>query len=117
MTIADDQLATEPGPGTCEMCGGAVARFPSSAGSSQQLVWRDPPGDRRLLLTPTVVAALREHPERWAIVRVYASRRTAAKYARDIKRPVDIEVRGVEEPPGSALYARAVPGRRHGMAE
>jgi hypothetical protein len=73
-----------------------------------QLVWRDPPPDRRVLLTPEIVEQLRASPGRWAVVREYRSL-TAANRARQVKHPVDIELRGVEEPPGSVLYARARP--------
>jgi hypothetical protein len=88
--------------------GGGVVAAGSSVACVVSLVWRDPPGDRRVLLTPAVVAALRAHPGRWAVIREYASR-TAVKRAGGVKHPVDIEVRAVEEPPGSVLYARAKP--------
>jgi len=74
-----------------------------------RLVWRDPPPDRRVLLTPLIVEQLRASPGRWAVVREYHGLTAARGRARQVKHPVDIELRGVEEPPGSALYARAKP--------
>ena len=74
-----------------------------------RLVWRDPPGDRRVLLTPGIVEVLRGCPGRWAVVREYRSVNAARDRARLGKHPVDIELRGVAEPPGSVLYARAKP--------
>jgi hypothetical protein len=76
-----------------------------------RLVWRDPPPDRRVLLTPLMVEELRARPGRWAVVREYRSLTAANGWGRRVKHPADIELRGVEEPPGSVLYARAVPGR------
>jgi hypothetical protein len=73
-----------------------------------RLVWRDPPPDRRVVLTPEIVEQLRGCPGRWAAVREYRSL-TATRRARSVKHPADIELRGVEEPPGSVLYARAKP--------
>ena len=84
------------------------------AGFSQQpaitqLVWRDPPsGRRRRVLTAEIVRQLRAHPGRWAVVRQYPNR-TAVKGGDVVAHPADIEVRGVEQPPGSVLYARARP--------
>jgi hypothetical protein len=78
--------------------------------SRRVLVWRDPPPDRRVLLTPLIVEQLRGSPGRWAVVREYRSLTAANGRARQVKHPVDIELRGVEEPPGSVLYARAKPG-------
>lgn len=74
------------------------------------LVWRDPPPDRRVLLTPLLVEQLRASRGRWAVVREYRSLTAANGWGRRVKHPADIELRGVEEPPGSVLYARAVPG-------
>jgi hypothetical protein len=73
------------------------------------LVWRDPPPDRRVVLTPEIVEQLRGCPGRWALVREYRSRTAVKGRARLVKHPVDIELRGVTEPPGSVLYARAKP--------
>ncbi len=70
------------------------------------VVWRDPPADRRRLLTDEVLEQLRAHPGRWAVVREYANR-TAVKGGIPVKHPPDIELRAVIEPPGSVLYARA----------
>jgi hypothetical protein len=75
--------------------------------TTQQLIWRDPPADRRLLLTADVIEQLRANPGRWAVVRQYHSR--SAVKGLVIKHPVDIELRGIQEPPGSVLYARANP--------
>lgn len=74
------------------------------------LVWRDPPPDRRRVLTGAIIELLRANPGCWAVVREYRSLSAAKGGSRWIKHPVDIELRGVEEPPGSVLYARAVPG-------
>jgi hypothetical protein len=84
--------------------------FLIGASSPDRLVWRDPPPDRRRrLLTAEIVEQLRARPGQWAVVREYPSR-TAAKGQRVLaKHPADIEVRGVLEPPGSVLYARAKP--------
>jgi hypothetical protein len=50
------------------------------------------------------------------VVREYPSR-TAAKGQRVLaKHPADIEVRGVLEPPGSVLYARAKPSADRDLA-
>jgi hypothetical protein len=74
-----------------------------------ELIWRDPPADgRRRVLTAEIVNQLRAHPGRWAVVRQYPNR-TAIKGGITVKHPADVEVRGVEEPPGSVLYARAYP--------
>ncbi len=74
-----------------------------------ELIWREPPPDRRRqVFTDDVVAELRGHPGRWAVIRQYATR-TAIKGGTPPKHPADIEVRGVAEPPGSVLYARAKP--------
>ena len=81
-----------------------------SARPVRVLVWRDPPPDRRVVLTPGIVEQLRASPGRWAVVREYRSLTAAHGRARLVKHPVDIELRGVEEPPGSVLYARAKPG-------
>jgi hypothetical protein len=80
------------------------------AASSPQLVWRDPPPDRRhRVLTAEIVEQLRANLGRWAVVREYPNR-TAVKGRRLlVKHPVDVELRGVVEPPGSVLYARAKP--------
>ena len=74
-----------------------------------RLVWRDPPPDRRVVLTQEIVEQLRGCPGRWAVVREYHSVNGARDRARFAKHPVDIELRGVAEPPGSVLYARARP--------
>jgi hypothetical protein len=75
------------------------------------LVWRDPPPDRRVVLTPEIIGVLRASPGRWAVVRAYRTGTAANGWGRRVKHPVDIELRGVAEPPGSVLYARAkVPG-------
>lgn len=74
-----------------------------------RLVWRDPPPDRRMILTPGIVEQLRGCPGRWAVVREYRGPNAARDRARWAKHPVDIELRGVAEPPGSVLYARARP--------
>jgi hypothetical protein len=74
-----------------------------------RLVWRDPPPDRRVLLTPGIVEQLRGCRGRWAVVREYRNVNAARDRARFAKRPVDIELRGVAEAPGSVLYARAKP--------
>ena len=79
---------------------------PESAG----LVWREPPPDRRVLLTPGVIEQLRAHRGRWAMVREYHRASAAHGRARHVKHPVDIELRGVAQPPGWVLYARAKPG-------
>ena len=79
-----------------------------SPASTLQLIWRDPPADRRLVLTADVVEQLRANPGRWAVVRQYHNR-SAVKGRLVIKHPADIELRGVQEPPGSILYARANP--------
>jgi hypothetical protein len=76
----------------------------------RRLVWRDPPPDRRVVLTPGIVEQLRRCPGRWAAVREYRSANAARDRARSAKHPVDIELRGVAEPPGSVLYARAKAG-------
>jgi hypothetical protein len=77
-----------------------------------QLVWRDPPPDRRRrVLSAEIVAQLRANPGRWAVIRQYPNR-TAVKGGNVVKHPADIEVRGVEEPPGSVLYVRAKPTER-----
>jgi hypothetical protein len=73
------------------------------------LVWRDPPPDRRRLLTAEIVEQLRASPGRWAVVREYRSLTATRGWGRRVKHPADIELRGVEEPPGSVLYARARP--------
>jgi hypothetical protein len=73
-----------------------------------ELIWRDPPERRRRVLTGEIVNELRAHPGRWAVIRRYPNR-TAIKGRRVIKHPVDIELLGVTEPPGSVLYARANP--------
>lgn len=83
--------------------------FSTSEGGAA-VVWRDPPSDRRRVLSSEVLEVLRARPGRWAVVRVYTTE-TAVKRGRSLKRPVDIEVRAVVEPPGSVLYARAVPTR------
>ncbi|HKN37777.1 MAG TPA: hypothetical protein VJ456_01565 [Acidimicrobiia bacterium] len=72
-----------------------------------ELMWRDPPADRRRVLTADIVNQLRAQPGRWAVIRQYPNR-TAIK-GRTIKHPVDVELRAVKEPPGSALHARVKP--------
>lgn len=84
-------------------------RVESSRPVTVPLVWRDPPPDRRVVLTPGTVEQLRASPGRWAVVREYRSLTAANGWARLVKHPVDVELRGVEEPPGSVLYARAKP--------
>jgi hypothetical protein len=74
-----------------------------------RLVWRDPPPDRRVVLTPGIVEQLRGCPGRWAVVREYRTPTAVNGWARQVKHPPDIELRGVTEPPGSVLYARAKP--------
>jgi hypothetical protein len=83
-------------------------RVESSRLETAGLVWRDPPPDRRVLLSPEIVEVLRARPGRWAVVREYHSLTAAHGWGRRVKHPVDIELRGVEEPPGSVLYARAI---------
>jgi hypothetical protein len=78
-----------------------------SPGTTPPLIWRDPPADRRLVLTAEVVEQLRANPRRWAVIRQYHNRNAVKGLL--IKHPADIELRGVEEPPGSVLYARANP--------
>lgn len=84
-------------------------RVELSRSGSIRLVWRDPPPDRRVLLTPVIVEQLRASPGRWAVVREYPNLTAVRGWGRRVKHPVDIELRGVEEPPGSVLYARAKP--------
>jgi hypothetical protein len=85
--------------------GAGFSQQPATA----QLVWRDPPpGRRRRVLTAEIVRQLRAHPGRWAVIREYPNR-TAVKGGDVVAHPADIEVRGVEQPPGSVLYARARP--------
>jgi hypothetical protein len=86
-------------------------RVESSRRGTARLVWRDPPPDRRRVLTGEIVEVLRASPGRWAVVREYHSLAAANGRAGQVKHPVDIELRGVEEPPGSVLYARAIPGK------
>jgi hypothetical protein len=74
------------------------------------LRWRDPPSDRRVVLTVEIVERLRARRGCWAVVREYSSLTAANGWGRRVKHPVDIELRGVEEPPGSVLYARAIVG-------
>lgn len=74
------------------------------------LVWRDPPPDRRVLLTPEIVEQLRACRGRWAVVREYDRLSATHRRAGQVKHPVDIELRGVAQPPGWVLYARARPG-------
>jgi hypothetical protein len=81
----------------------------SSGPVGRLLVWRDPPPDRRIVLTPKIVEQLRACPGRWAVVREYRTLTAANSRGRLVKHPVDIELHGVEEPPGSVLYARAKP--------
>lgn len=85
-------------------------RVASPRPGASGLVWRDPPPDRRRVLTGEIIELLRANPGRWAVVREYHSLAAAKGGSRWIKHPVDIELRGVEEPPGSVLYARAAPG-------
>ena len=86
-------------------------RVESSRRGTAQLVWRDPPPDRRRVLTGEIVELLRANPGRWAVVREYRTSTAVNGWGRRVKHPVDIELRGVAEPPGSVLYARAtVPG-------
>lgn len=85
-------------------------RVESACPGTARLVWRDPPPDRRRVLTGEIIELLRANQGRWAVVREYHSLTAAKGRTRSIKHPVDIELRGVEEPPGSVLYARAVPG-------
>jgi hypothetical protein len=61
------------------------------------------------VLTPGIVEQLRANPGRWAVVREYRSLTAANGWGRQVKHPGDIELRGVEEPPGSVLYARVKP--------
>jgi hypothetical protein len=77
------------------------------------LEFRDPPppGKGRRLFTDEVLAELRAHPGRWAVIREYTSTATASSHYALRKVPVDIELRAVIEPPGSVLYARAKAGR------
>jgi hypothetical protein len=84
-------------------------RVESARPVTAPLVWRDPPPDRRVVLTPGIVEQLRGCPGRWAAVREYRSLTAAKGRAHLVKHPVDIELRGVSEPPGSVLYARAKP--------
>ena len=76
--------------------------------ASTGMVWREPPTDRRLVLSDDVIEALRAWPGRGAVVRTY-SNLTAVKRTNAIKHPPDIELRAAAEPPGSVLYARARP--------
>jgi hypothetical protein len=86
-----------------------LLRVESARPPTVPLVWRDPPPDRRVVLTAEIVERLRGCPGRWALVREYRSRTAVKGRAGLVKHPVDIELRGVEEPPGSVLYARAKP--------
>ncbi len=81
----------------------------SSPPASAALTWRDPPPKRHRILTPELVAQLRANPGRWAVVREYPNRTAVAHPVP--KHPFDLELRRVEEPPGSVLYARARPKR------
>jgi hypothetical protein len=78
---------------------------PEAAG----LVWREPPADRRVLLTPEIVEQLRARPGRWAVLREYHHLSATHRRAGQVKHPVDIELRGAAQPPGWVLYARAKP--------
>jgi hypothetical protein len=84
-------------------------RLESARPVTTRLVWRDPPPDRRVVLTPEIVEQLRGCPGRWAVVREYPNLTATHGWGRRVKHPADIELRGVEEPPGSVLYARATP--------
>jgi hypothetical protein len=80
-----------------------------SSATIPQLVWRDPPPDRRRpVFTADIIEQLRAQPGRWAVIRQYDNR-SALRGRRRVKHPADIELRGVQEPPGSVLYARAKP--------
>jgi hypothetical protein len=101
-SVRADQIAEE------EQLG--LFRVDSSRRVTVRLVWRDPPPDRRVILIPGIVEQLRSCPGRWAVVREYRGPNAARDRARWAKHPADIELRGVTEPPGSVLYARARPG-------
>jgi hypothetical protein len=87
----------------------SISAYSSQQPATAQLVWQDPPPNRRRrVLTAEIVDQLRANPGRWAVIRQYPNR-TAVKGGGVVKHPTDIEVRGVEEPPGSVLYVRAKP--------
>jgi hypothetical protein len=106
--IGRGRTETLEGRGREGLGASSVCADGSSRAAAVQLIWRDPPPDRcRRVLTAEIVAQLRANPGRWAVIR-QCPNRTAVKGV-VAKHPADIELRGVEEPPGSVLYARAYP--------